>query len=250
MTPSGRRAYAHARMLARKAQLLGTREAALLLAAAHPLTALAALGGDPFEKLMRIYELAIRTYRVPIFRAMLALHEIENVKLLWRVVCHAEHREASPAARDSAPSARLGMTLGRLWRPLGTLATVAMPRDVLSLRDVVDWLAKTPYGAIAKTVLRSGAGDAAFDRWASRQLLDAAKRLPKSETLARTMIESGRADRRAFAGSPFSLAPAVAVVLLAEAEVRAVRAIVERDGDATLDDVTMRVVAQSQMGGA
>lgn len=234
MTPSGRRAYAHARMLARKAQLLGTREAALLFAAAHPLSAVAALGGDPFDKLMRLYELAIRTYRAPIFRAMLAMHEIENVKLLWRVAANDRDRRA----------------IARLWRPLGTLATVAMPRDALSLRDVVDWLAKTPYGDVAKRALASGRDDIVFDRWASRQLLDAAKRLPKSERLTRTMIESGRADRRAFAGDPFLLAPAVAVVLLAEAEVRAVRAIVERGGDPSLDDVTLRVVAQSQMGGA
>jgi hypothetical protein len=239
------RAYAYARICARKSQLLGKRDAALLLAAPD---ALALLGGDPFEKLMRLYALAIRTYRAPIFRALLALHEIENVKLLWRVVANDRDRGA----------------IARLWLPLGALATVPMPRDVLSPRDLVDQLAKAPYGAIAKSVLLSGAGEAAFDRWARQRLLDEAKRLPKSEALTRQMIESwgrtlcaptGRGAqrapevRRAFVGNPFLLAPAVAVVLLAEAEVRGVRAIVERGGDESLDDVTMRVLAGSQMGG-
>lgn len=224
------RAYAYARICARKSQLLGKRDAALLLAAPD---ALALLGGDPFEKLMRLYALAIRTYRAPIFRALLVLHEIENVKLLWRVVANDRDRGA----------------IARLWRPLGALATAPMPRDVLSPRDLVDQLAKTPYGAIAKSVLLSGAGEAAFDRWARQRLLDEAKRLPKSEALTRKMIETLRADRRAFVGNPFLLAPAVAVVLLAEAEVRGVRAIVERGGDESLDNVTMRVLAGSQMGG-
>jgi len=234
VTAKAPRAYAHARILARKAQLLGAREGALLLAAADPPAALAAFGGDPFEKLLRIYELAIRTYRAPIFRALLGLHEIENVKLLWRA-----------AANDRGHAA-----VQRLWLPLGALATVEMPRDVLSPRGVAEHLAATPYGAIAKSVLRSGAGDAAFDRWARQRVLDEAKRLPKAEALTREMIESGRVHRRAFIGTPFLLAPAVAVVLLAEAEVRAVRAIFERGSDASLDDAVMRVVAQSQMGGA
>ena len=252
MTAKAPRAYAHARILARKAQLLGAREGALLLTAANPPAALAALGGDPFEKLLRIYELAIRTYRAPIFRALLGLHEIENVKLLWRA-----------AANDRGHAA-----VQRLWLPLGALATVEMPRDVLSPRGVAEHLAATPYGTIAKSVLRSGAGDAAFDRWARQRVLDEAKRLPKAEALTRAIIDHvilSRADgegsrrprsfaslrmTRAFAAAPFLLAPAVAVVLLAEAEVRAVRAIVERGGDASLDDAVMRVVAQSQMGGA
>ncbi|HEV2721387.1 MAG TPA: hypothetical protein VG323_15300 [Thermoanaerobaculia bacterium] len=232
------RSYAYTRIRARKGQLLGTREAALLLAADHPLTALAALGGDPFEKLLRIYDVAIRIYRAPIFRALLGLHEIENVKLLWRVASRAGVPPAGAAASR------------RLWIPLGALATVTMPRDVLSLRGVVEHLAKTPYGEIAKRALAvTQSGEAIFDRWARQRVLDEAARLPAREALTRKMIESGRASRRAFAGSPFLLAPAVAVVLLAEAEVRAVRAIVERDGDTSLDDVVLRIVAQSQMGG-
>jgi hypothetical protein len=231
-------------MLARKSQLLGPREAALLLGAGDPASALATLGADPFDKLLRLYELALRTYRAPIFRAMLGMHEIENVKLLWRVAANDRDRRA----------------IRRLWRPLGALATVRMPPEVASLRGLVEHLETTPYGAIAKSVLRSGAGEAAFDRWATRRLLDEANRLPRSEALTRQMIESycgvRRPCRRSDSGgmaaalqNPFLLAPAVAVVLLAEAEVRAVRAIVERGGDASLDDVAMRVVARSRMGG-
>ena len=57
-----------------------------------------------------------------------------------------------------------------------------------------------------------------------------------------------RLCRRAFAGSPFLLAPAVAIVLLAEEEVRAVRALVEREGDERLDAALVRALAASQIG--
>lgn len=54
--------------------------------------------------------------------------------------------------------------------------------------------------------------------------------------------------RRAFVGSPFLLAPAVAVVLLAEEEVRALQALVERQGDEQLDAPMLRAIAGSQIG--
>lgn len=256
MMPSGRIAYAHSRILARKSRLLGPRDAAALLAASDEAAlnhALTALGVDPataFAKLIDIYALAIRTYRAPLFRALLALHEIENVKLMWRV---AERN------RDRA-------FVRRLWRPLGALVRVPMIDDAASPRDLAERLAKTPYGTIAMSIVRSGAApDAALDRWASQQL--AAEAAKVKEPLARKLIDLLIAERdarggvalrrqrlrlcrRAFVGNPFLLAPAVAVVLLAEEEVRGVTALVERGGDPALDEVALATMAASQMSEA
>ena len=196
------------------------------------------------QRMLRVYATAIRGYPhgAPLFRALLQLHEIENVKLEWR-------------------------------RRRGT------PND----------FASTPFAQIVKTVARAhgkdiAAAELAFDRWASQQLLDEARRLPRREVLARRLVElvvrerdaeivrrgakwygltsvSGIAEdvmslrrerlrrcRRAFVGSPFLLAPAVAVILLAEEEVRAVRALVERQGDETLDPPLQRALAGSLLG--
>lgn len=284
MIPSPRVAYAYARVRARKSHLLGIRDAMPLLAATDAATfehARAAVGADThksFERLMALYALAIRSYRAPLFRALLGLHEIENVKLLWRVVANDRERSA----------------IARLWRPLGAMAAVPMLIDAPSLRDLADALAKTPYGAIAANAIRSsGTAELLFDRWASQRLLAEARALPPREQLTRTLIESVVRERdaeiaargaqwygmspaavtaslaidgelgdafamrrrrlqlcrRACIADPFLLAPAVAVILLAEEEVRSVRALIERRGDATLDEAAARAMAASQMGG-
>lgn len=258
----GHIAFGQTRLRAWKSRLLTSREAALLFAAtttAEVERVLAALGGSPFDKLLRIYAIAIRTRRTPLFRALLALHEIENVKLAWRVVAHD---------RDRA-------LVAKLWLDFGPLATVSMPRALASLRELTDGLAKTPYGVIARSVLRTPPeGELAFDRWASQRVLDAARALPAHESLARRLAELvvrerdaqivGRGERwyglspsavaaaalldtkpadpaelrrerlrlcqRAFTGDPFLLAQPLATVLLAEEEVRTVRSAVERVG--------------------
>jgi hypothetical protein len=129
------------------------------------------------------------------------------------------------------------------------------------------------------------AAELAFDRWATQTLLGEARKLPRRESIARRLIElvvrerdaqlelrgakwyglesitpSGNVDvvairkerlrlcRRAFIGSPFRLAPALAVLLLAEEELRAVRALIERQGDERLDAAFMRTAAASQIG--
>lgn len=267
MMPRGSIAYAHARIRGCKSRLL-TRADALPLftatdgAAMHRVEAALELE-EPLRRLLRVYITAIRGYPLgePIFRALLQLHEIENVKLVWRT---------------TVKRGRLG-AMPRLWIDLGSLA--------LFSGDV----AGTPYEQIAKTVARAhgsdlAAAELAFDRWASQRLLDEARRLPRREALARRLVElvvrerdaeivrrgakwygltsvSGspedvatmrrerlRLCRRSFVGNPFLLAPPVAVVLLAEEELRALRALVERQGDQGLDPPLQRALAGSQLG--
>jgi vacuolar-type H+-ATPase subunit C/Vma6 len=260
-------AYAHARIRGCKSRLL-TRAGALPLFAAADAAAMrrvvAALELEhPMQRLLRTYATAIRGYPhgARLFRALLQLHEIENVKLLWRVRAGRRGKEARE----------------RLWIDLGSLASFSGDS------------AGTPYEQIAETVARVhgsdlAAAELAFDRWASKQLLDEAQRLPRREVLAGRLVElvAGERDaeivrrgakwygltsvsgpaaevvsmrrerlrlcRRAFVGSPFLLAPAVAVILLAEEEVRAVRALRERQGDESLDPPLERALAGSQLG--
>lgn len=295
--PSGSRASAYARSCAWKSRLLSRIDAAPLKMAADPAAmqrALTALGFEhPYERLLRIYGMALRAYpdAAPLLRSLLRLHEIENLKLLWRVTVRGRARAA----------------LQRLWLPLGTLATIpARIAEVRSLRELTERLAATPFGSIASDVARSfgddlGAAELAFDRWASLQLLGAARRLPPGEVIARRLIElvarerdseilrrgtkwyglsdaaaraatsrdpshrlrgeggrrpdEGAADireqrlllcRRAFVGDPFAVAPAVALVLRAEEEMRGVRALIERQGDASLDAAARRATAGTE----
>ena len=262
MMPRGSIAYAHARIRGCKSRLLTRADALPLFTASDPQAmrrVVAALELEkPMQRLLRVYATAIRGYPhgAPLFRALLQLHEIENVKLRWR-------------RGDRIPE--------HLWTDLGSLATFSSE------------LAGTPYEQIARTVTRAhgsdlAAAELALDRWASQRLLEEARRLPGRETLARRLIElvvrerdaeivrrgakwygltsvSGRAEevvamrrerlrlcRRAFVGNPFLLAPPLAVILLAEEEVRAVRALVERQGDESLDPPLLRASAASQLG--
>jgi Archaeal/vacuolar-type H+-ATPase subunit C len=278
MTSRGLLAYAHARIRAAKSRLLTRADAAPLFAAADATAiqrAVAALDVEhPQQRLVHVYATAVRGYRrgEPLLRALLARHEIENVKLLWRTTVRHGHRDALP----------------RLWLDLGALATVSIV-DAASPRELAERLARTPYAKIAATVARAhgsdvAAAELAFDRWVSQRLLDEARHLPRRESLARRMVDlvvqerdaeivrrgakwygltsvSGdvvdvavmrrerlRLCRRAFVGSPFLLAPAVAVILLAEEEVRALQALVERQGNVQLDEPLLRALAGSEIG--
>jgi len=271
-------AYAHARVRACRSRLLTRSEAAPLFTAADPAAmrrVIAALEiGEPLSRLLRVYQTAIRGYPhgAPLFRALLRLHEIENVKLLWRVAVKHGH----------------GAAVSRLWTDLGALASFPILSGA-SPKEVAAELARTPYAGVAATVARAhendiAAAELAFDRWASQRLLDEARRLPRREALTRRLAElvvrerdeeivrrgakwygltsvPGTAGdvaalrrerlrfcRRAFVGSPFLLAPAMAVVLLAEEEARALRALVEREGEEALDAPMMRALAGSQIG--
>ncbi|HEX7808500.1 MAG TPA: hypothetical protein VF608_07245, partial [Thermoanaerobaculia bacterium] len=154
-------ANANARTHAAKARLLTRAEAAPLFSATDDIAmqrVVAALGvADPTRSVLRIYQTAIRGYPrgEPLFRALLARHEIEDVKVSWRRSRHG------------------GIT------PL----------------QIVEQLAATPYAAIAATVARAhgtdiAAAELAFDRWVSQRLLDEARRLPRREVLARRLVES------------------------------------------------------------
>jgi vacuolar-type H+-ATPase subunit C/Vma6 len=248
MMPRGSIAYAHARIRGCKSHLLTRVDASPLFTASDPQAmrrVVVALGlEDPMQRLLRVYATAIRGYphAAPLFRALLQLHEMENVKLEWR------RRRNTTSDFAGTPFAQIVKTVAR-----------AHGNDV-------------------------AAAELALDRWASQRLLDEARRLPRREALARRLVElvvkerdseivrrgarwygltsvSGIAEdvislrrerlricHRAFVGSPFLLAPALAVILLAEEEVRAVRALVERQGDESLDPPLLRALAASELG--
>lgn len=247
MIPTGAIAYAHARIRGCKSRLL-TRADALPLFTASSAAAMervvAALELDE-RKLLRVYATAIRGYPrgAPLFRALKQLHEIEDVKRQWR------------------ETVRRGGSVRELAEQLGAFGDIARAHGT----DIA-------------------AAELAFDRGASQRLLDEARKLPAREVLARTLAESvvrerdaeivrrgakwygltsvsGPAEdvvavrkerlrlcRRALVGSPFLLGPPLAVILLAEEEARAVRALVERCGDEALDPPLLRALAGSQLG--
>jgi vacuolar-type H+-ATPase subunit C/Vma6 len=264
----GARAYAHARIRACKSRLFTRADVLPLLTAADAAgtaRALAALGIEaktPMERLLRIYRTAIRGYpdRAPLFFAMLRLHEIENVKLVWRTIANDRGRDA----------------LRRLWLDLGSLASVPPGiADAATLRDLVERLAETPYAAIAARVAKAHADDLtaaelALDRWASQSLLEQGRGIAMIEKVVREREEQlneraaayglTKAESRkqkaevgvflpsAFCLLPFSILPAIRVLLLAEAEVRGLTALVERAGDAAFDAAVERVLARGLMG--
>lgn len=278
MIPSGAIAYANARMRACKSRLL-THPAALPLFAARDAAAVhravTALELDaPLRRVLRVYATAMRGYPCgqPLFRALLQRHEIENVKLLWRATLRRRRVDL----------------VAPLWIELGSLASVSIvdASSVQDLARKLARTPYGPIaGTIAHAHGSDGAAaELAFDRWMSWQLREEARRLPRRESIARRLVEliveerdaeivrrgtkwyglasvSGtpadetslrqqrlRWCRRAFTGSPFLIAPAVAVILLAEEEMRAVRAFVERQGDSTLDSTLQRALAGSQLG--
>lgn len=247
--PAGAIAYAYARIRACKSRLL-TRADALPLFTANEENAMARVVAtlgleDPFRRALDAYARAIRDYPhgAPLFRALLQRHEIEDVKLQWR------------------RTVKGGGSVYELAEKLGAFKDIARAHG----NDIA-------------------AAELALDRWVTRRLLDEAKKLPRREALARLLIGlvvrerdseilrrgakwygltsvSGPAEdvmsirrerlrlcRRAFAGDPFQLAPPLALILLAEEEARAVRALVERRGDETLDPPLLRALAGSQLG--
>ena len=197
MTAPGRFAYANARTRARRSQLFTadtTDRLLLLLSRVRPrevhVTELRATGdrvedltGLPsrrFRELVASYRTMLRAYPLgqSLLLALVRLHEIENLKLVWRAL--VRQRMASPWHLS--------------WRPLEDLATLDAGecRSRTSLSDFVNALKKTPYGAVSRAVLASHAGDLpaaelAFDAWASSALARAARDLPPGEADARDL---------------------------------------------------------------
>jgi vacuolar-type H+-ATPase subunit C/Vma6 len=324
-------AYGNARVRARKARLLSAEDGLVLRAAAargaaapfptslpRPGEAVRAL----FTALAGDYDTLLRSYPARgrgLLLALLRLHEVENLKLLWRA-------RARGFAYDR---------WSRHWRPLGRLATVHLEswRAPLTDGEVLARLSATPYGRLAAAVGRAHAGDAAaaemaFDRWASARLLEEAEALGASERVARALVRCLLRERdldavrravssyglpprlaaaapvllaremdqsalealaewtpalgplgprlarllrgasvrgwdellvhlrrqrrllclRAFRGSPFGMAPAVAFVLLREEEVRSLTALAEARGGPPDPHVVDGVLAASAMG--
>jgi vacuolar-type H+-ATPase subunit C/Vma6 len=180
---TGTLAYANARVRALKSQLLD----------ADTLKRLRAAGADPpdaenfhdrrFRHLSRSYDVVIRSYPSGerLCRALYRLHEIENIKLAWRAYV----------------GVRAVAEWQSLWRPLGKLETVPLEtcRDRTSLPDFVHGLRPTPYGEIARSIVRAHANDPlaaelAFDRWASSEVAAAAEALAPAEAAARGLARS------------------------------------------------------------
>jgi ATP synthase C subunit len=179
VTSGVRFAAANARMRALKGALWGPRDRALLIrsgleADGRPATA---RPEDVFPPLVRWYVTFEKMYPAgaPLFTAFFRLHEIENLKLLWRA-----------ALSGRAP--RLS-----LWRPLAPLAAIAFPPGSLTLAELVRALDATPYAAIARTLVSAHGEDPAateigLDRWAWGRLADEAARLPAAERAARDLV--------------------------------------------------------------
>lgn|GEM_PF-2166474 len=254
------RVCAHRGMMLRPEELFAVRGTTDEQASMHAASALGIENESKrFARLLKRYRLVLRVYpeHAALIRALLRLHEIENLKLAWRAL-----------VRDADPEAWVP-----LWRDFGDLAEIPRIRGVASLHDFVELLRATPYGAIAAEVFKvSPHAEMAFDRWASAEIVRLAKALPRSEALAREIAlrivrkrddelrargaatfgmseaaveaaivvreRSPRRTRDPFAGQAFRFAPALALIELAEREYEQATAVVERRGDPQLDDAT------------
>jgi vacuolar-type H+-ATPase subunit C/Vma6 len=315
---TGRLAYGNARVRSLKSQLFDVGALRRVVNGDNP-----DVVQQRWHQLIRCYTVVLRSYPTgqSVFRALLTLHEIENLKLLWRARTRLIQFDRWQP----------------LWQPLGPLETLRIGdcRDLTSLVSLVAVLQPTPYGRIAEAVLRSHSDDLAacelaFDRWASNALASAARALSATETAARDLAlavvrerdlnllrrgvpafglstdavvgslvllpaeipgaelarlatwrpEEGRlirawpkawrnrddppadwdglflasrrmrrrACQRAFLGTPFCLAPAVALVLYQEEEVRGLTAVLESGRGIDMTETLNRVLAAGAMG--
>lgn len=198
-------AYANARMRALKGTLWTPADLAMLVQAGIAPDGRAPSGAfaHVMPGLVQWYVTLTRAYAPAraLFLSLFRLHEIENLKLLWRLV--ERRRPMIPA----------------LWRPLEPLA--ALPRfDVpASLEDLVERLRATPYGPIAATILRShrtdpAAAEIGFDRWALAKVYGEARQLSDRDTAGRSLlsgvIRERDADMLRRARTTFHLAPDLA----------------------------------------
>jgi vacuolar-type H+-ATPase subunit C/Vma6 len=187
-------AFGNARLRARKARLLGAEDGLVLRAACAPEAAPPASPpslprpGEGVRALLTAlvddYDTLLRSYPAPargVLLALLRLHEIENLKLVWRA-------RAKGLAFDQWK---------RLWRPLGRLATLHLEswRAPLTEVEALARLSPTPYAQVTARVARAhhgdlGAAEMAFDRWASTRLLQEADALGGSEHVARSLVRS------------------------------------------------------------
>lgn len=189
----GRIAFANARVRALKSRLFGAEfpsraGASRVSQRVGDPASLATLADHRFAELIEWYACVLDSYPEghDLFFALLRRHEIENVKLAWRVVARRH-----PPARGA-----------RAWLPMGELETFS--RDSMSecrsLPALVGALGTTPYAAIAAEMVRAHPADAlaaelGLDAWVSRAIVDAASALPAAVVRAREIALAIVRDR-------------------------------------------------------
>lgn len=246
------RAYAHARMRAAKSRLYSRSDLLPLMLAENAEAkrrALQTIGIERdrplfpqlFARLMTFYRTAIDAYGedAHVFVAMLRLHELENLKLIWRAVTRSlPADEWVPYWRD-------------VWDRHSCLSLRAL-KDATSVRDLAERLKGTPYADIARRVAEAhgndlAAAELAFDQWGTAMLVreglqslaDARNAELKKRGPAALRAVLGQAEslsyvrrRRRTTTSqvvphPFRLDPAISILLLAEDELRAINRLAE-----------------------
>lgn len=224
MSLASRRACGLARVRAHKSRLLDAPTLAALAAVDAPAATLpgwrdldaasdaSSILALAYDRLIADCVVAMAGYPEArdVLRALVELHEIENVKLLWR-----------------AATARLPFDAWRAeWRPLGSLervsATAVAP--LTSVRQLAAALARTPYARVADAEVRAhpddpAAVEIAFDRAGSARVLAAARALPGREHAARDLALSVVRERDVAIAArvigALGLAPDVAVEMTA-----------------------------------
>lgn len=233
MTGAAQFAFGNTRVRAMKSRLLRAQDAAALRTAAgrgarfalfQDVVGIAAENAADIHlellgRLVADYDKVLRSYRTgtELFLALLRLHEVENLKLGWRALAHAQ-----PAERWLS-----------CWRPLGRLEVLRREdwRQADSLRHAINMLRGTPYEHIGAASFRAHeadptAAELAIDRWASTRLLEAARALPPAERTAADLVFRLLRERDfeiLFRGVwSYGLAPdlAVSAAVLLPAEVR------------------------------
>jgi hypothetical protein len=127
--------------------------------------------GALFSELVADTETVLRSYPdtgADLFRALLRLQELENLKLAWRSIVHS-----LPAERWLP-----------LWRPLGWNRSLD-PETLLSGNRELSFGRGLLEGAPVPAGGDPSAAELAWDSWGSRELLRAARSLPRAEELAR-----------------------------------------------------------------
>lgn len=278
---AAQRAYGFARVSALKSRLLTRDDVTAFRCTTDERAsqrAAEALGLESDEKrfarLISRYRTVLRAYTeaTPIVRAMLQIHEIENVKIAWRAAIRKiDSGRWQPLLRDLSDVTSCDMTA---------------LRDASSLYEIVQALERTSLHDIAREIYSVhgndlAAAELAFDRWASLQILQSVDHLGSAERLARDIaIEVvrerddevvGRTNygfspaavdaarvlgrsapprqdlirlcRRAFVGQTLRLAPPLAFIVFAERDYRLANALAERRGDTALDGVVESATA-------
>jgi vacuolar-type H+-ATPase subunit C/Vma6 len=194
MTAVARRAYGQARARGRAAAILSEPAVIAMAGAAAigPLPGWRDLGPDDdgstilaaaYSRLVDDHVVMRRAYPEsrPALAALMQLHELENLKLLWRAV-----------VRGTAMVDWRGS-----WRPLGVLQIVSPEwfTSALTVMGLTRALQATPYGELGTTLRRShghdvAAAELAIDRFGTHALASAHDRMPVVERSARRLLRA------------------------------------------------------------